>query len=167
VLASWGAAGPEIREDADEYFNAPDRDFKATDEAFRIRRVGRLGFVTYKGPKRDAFLKTREEIEVALADGLSAADDLSRILVRLGYRPVAIVRKERQVYSFQRDGFPMQATLDTVPEVGRFVEVEIVATADQEPAAREALLRAAAGLGLQHSERRSYLELLLAARGSR
>lgn len=40
----------EIMEE-DHYFNAPDRDFAKTGEAFRIRRIGEKNFLTYKGPK--------------------------------------------------------------------------------------------------------------------
>ena len=38
-LKEWGASLGEIHEEADHYFNAPDRDFAQTDEAFRLRRI--------------------------------------------------------------------------------------------------------------------------------
>ena len=42
----------------------------ATDEAFRLRRIGDNNFVTYKGPKlRRPDQDARLEIEVPLADG--------------------------------------------------------------------------------------------------
>jgi adenylate cyclase class 2 len=163
-LAAWGAATPVAREDTDLYFNAPDRDFKATDEALRLRRIGPANFVTYKGPKRDTTTKTREEIEVPLAAGDAAAADFARLLTRLGYREVAVVRKRRRVAPFRREGFDVQASLDELDGVGRFVELEIVADEPAFEAARAVLLAAAAGLGLQRQERRSYLELLLTAR---
>jgi adenylate cyclase class 2 len=166
-LRRWGATEAPPRTDADYYFNAPDRDFAATDEALRLRRIGEQNFVTYKGPKRDALTKTRTEIEVALAPGAAAADDFSRLLVHLGYRPVAVVRKARRIFHIHRDGFSMEITLDDVEEVGRFAELEIQAPEEQLDAAREVVLRTAAELGLTAGERRSYLELLLAARGGR
>ena len=76
-------------------FNAPDRDFAQTDEALRIRRVGSFNFLTYKGPKQDRQTKTRTEIEVALAPGPEAAEAMSQLVTRLGYRPVAVVAKTR------------------------------------------------------------------------
>ena len=82
------------------YFNPPDRDLKETDEAFRLRRIGRTNCLTYKGPKRDAETKTRTEIEVPLGDGDETAADMERMLVALGYRPVVVVRKQRRVYRF-------------------------------------------------------------------
>ena len=53
-LTKQGAQSTGSRQDTDHYFNAPDRDFAVTDEAFRLRRMGPVNVVTYKGPKRDA-----------------------------------------------------------------------------------------------------------------
>src|SRR5437588_10676404 len=97
-LAEAGAHEPHVRQEIDQYFNAPDRDFALTDEALRVRRIGSANFLTYKGPKRDAQTKTRTEIEVPLADGAAVAEMLERLLTHLGYRPVAVVRKVRRVY---------------------------------------------------------------------
>ncbi|HKI33978.1 MAG TPA: class IV adenylate cyclase [Gemmataceae bacterium] len=164
-LRAWGAREDSPRTDADHYFNAPDRDFAVTDEALRLRRIGDSNFVTYKGPKRDATTKTRTEIEVPIAPGAAAADDFTRLLTALGYRPVAVVRKGRRLFHLRRGGFDLEATLDDVEGVGRFAELEIQAPEDQFDAARDVLLQTAAELGLSASERRSYLELLLSARG--
>ena len=163
-LAAWGAREAAPRDDADHYFNAPDRDFAVTDEALRLRRIGPKTFVTYKGPKRDALTKTRAEIEVPLADGDEAAADFARLLTHLGYRPVAVVRKRRRAFRLERGGFPVEITLDDVEGVGRFAELEIQAPEEQLDAARRVLLDAASELGLIAGERRSYLELLLATR---
>src|SRR5262249_20313444 len=160
-LRGLGAVEGARREEADHYFNAPDRDFAGTDEAMRIRRVGTLNFVTYKGPKRDLQTKTRTEIEVPLGEGSGTADDFARLLVQLGYRPVAVVRKSRRVFRLIRGGFPLEVTLDDVAGVGRFAELEIGAEEAQLEAARTALLQTAQELDLHDSERRSYLELLL------
>src|SRR6266849_2562959 len=68
------------RQDIDQYFNAPDRDFARTDEALRIRSIDSANFVTYKGPKRDAHTKTRMEIEVRLAEGAETAQAFAGLL---------------------------------------------------------------------------------------
>jgi adenylate cyclase class 2 len=162
-LAVWGADLVEERTDADHYFNAPDRDFKQTDEAFRLRRIGPRNVLTYKGPKRDTATKTRTEIEVPLADGDEAAADMQRMLAALGYRPVAVVRKRREVYRFTRDGFDVEACLDEVEGVGPFVELEVLTDESRFEYARTVVLRLAAELGLKHQERRSYLEMLLSS----
>src|SRR5687768_5513143 len=118
TLLDWGAALAEDRTEVDLYFQAPDRDLKATDEAFRLRRTGPKNCLTYKGPKRDTETKTRAEIEVALADGDEPAAGAERLFVALGYKPVTAVRKKRRVYHFRRDGFDMEACFDTVERVG-------------------------------------------------
>jgi adenylate cyclase class 2 len=164
-LAAWGAGAPVTREDADHYFNAPDRDFARTDEALRVRRIGAANFVTYKGPKRDAQTKTRTEVEVPLAEGDRVAEDFIRLLKHLGYRPTAVVRKRRAVYHLRRGGYELEVCLDEVEEVGCFVELEIQAPEEELERARGVLLDAAKELGLEGSERRSYLEMLLEKRG--
>jgi adenylate cyclase class 2 len=166
TLLEWGAALTQDRMDEDLYFQAPDRDLKATDEAFRLRRVGVKNYLTYKGPKRDAETKTRPELEVALADGAETAVGAERLLISLGYRPVTTVRKKRRVYQFQRDGFDVEACFDTVEGVGEFVELEILAEEAVYETAKATLLSAAADLGLVEKEPRSYLGLVLAAQNA-
>src|SRR5947209_14791163 len=95
-LAAWGVTDFTTRREEDNYHNAPDRDFKATGEAFRLRRVGPANFLTYKGPRLDPAVKIRPELEIALRDGDAAADEMLRLLGHLGYRPVAVVRKTRR-----------------------------------------------------------------------
>ena len=165
-LAEWGAkADPAITE-ADHYFNAPDRDFARTDEALRLRRIGPANFVTYKGHKRGTRGKTRTEVEVPLGEGDQVAEDFRRLLVHLGYRPVTVVSKHRRIFHLRREGFDLEVCLDEVEGLGRFAEVEIRAPEEQAETAQEVLRRTAAELGLpEKDERRSYLELLLRARG--
>lgn len=160
-LAGCAARLHETVHEADHYHNAPDRDFARTDEALRLRRIGPANFVTYKGPKRDTLTKTRTEIEVPLAEGDHAAEDFLKLLGSLGYRPVAVVRKERRIYTLERGGYHVEVCLDNVESVGRFAEVEIMAPEEELPKARQVLMDLAAELGLSGSERRSYLELLL------
>jgi adenylate cyclase class 2 len=156
-----GAIPLEAREDADHYFNAPDRDFAQTDEAFRVRRIGEQNFLTYKGPKRDTLTKTREEIEIPFEPGENSADELVKLLQRLGYRSVTVVRKRRQLFELKRGRFTVQFSLDELPEVGQFVEIEIVADESDFEAARDLVLELAQELNLSQVERRSYLGLLL------
>lgn len=161
-LAEWGITNVQSREDADYYFNAPDRDFAQTDEALRLRRIGVANFVTYKGPKRDAQTKTRTELEVPLAEGEEVAGNFQRLLEHLGYRFAGAVRKRRRIYHVERAGFALEVCLDEVEGLNRFAELEILAPEERLDEARTVLLGAAAALGLTTSERRSYLQMLLA-----
>lgn len=168
VIARLLALGAELtqdRTDVDQYFNAPDRDLKASDEAFRLRRIGDANYLTYKGPKRDTETKTRTEIEIPLGEGAEVAADAERLLTALKFRPVVVVKKKRLVYRFLRGGFAMEACFDDVELVGPFVELEILAPEEQYEAAKAVLLQTAADLGLTEKETRSYLGLVLAAQG--
>ncbi|MBR6014743.1 MAG: class IV adenylate cyclase [Firmicutes bacterium] len=108
-------------DESDCYYQAPDRDFRKTDEALRIRSVrisenvcdGNAGIVepgtekgagrglaesralvTYKGPKQDSESHTRKEIELELKDPEATAE----LFKSLGYKPVFTVSKHREVY---------------------------------------------------------------------
>jgi adenylate cyclase, class 2 len=164
-LAALGARPGEAQEEADQYLNGPDRDFAVTGEAFRLRRVGTAGRLTYKGPKLPDAVKVRVELEVPLAIGDGPADDCLTLLRHLGYRPVAIVRKRRRPYFLALGGFELTVCLDDVEGVGRYAEVEVLAPEDRLAAASAAVTELAAELGLTRVEKRSYLSLLLAAQG--
>jgi adenylate cyclase class 2 len=161
ALQQWQATRETSHHGVDSYFNAPDRDFAQTDEALRVRSIGTTNFVTYKGPKTDPQSKTRQEIEVRLADGTEAAQNFHQLLQLLGYNFVASVHKQRTIYHLSRAGFQLEICLDSVVGLGRFVELEILAPENQLDSARKTLQETAGQLQLNGSERRSYLELLL------
>lgn len=165
-LGQWGARLGEPQEQVDTYFAHPGRDFAATDEALRIRCDAKGQWITYKGPKIDATTKTRLESNLALADR-AAAEAAHDVLVALGFRPVAAVRKTRRTAHLERGGRQVEIALDEVAGLGTFVEIELAADEASLDAARSALAELSDELGLGQSERRSYLEMLLASqRGS-
>jgi len=152
--------GTVVQEDT--YYGAPDRDFADTDEALRIRREGTDGttaHLTYKGPLVDAESKTREEFET----GVESGETMGNILERLGYDPVATVRKERERYAY--GGY--EVVLDAVDGLGEFVEVETEASASSLEAERSGAIEIVERLGLDPRTqlRTSYLELLLDSTG--
>ncbi len=165
-LSSWHAKAQPTIEEADHYFNAPDRDFARTDEAFRLRCIGERNRITYKGPKQAGPAKTRTEIEIGIEPGAHAAEQFRQLVQHLGYRPTAVVKKRRTVHDFERDGFALQVCCDEVETLGRFVEIEIVAEPEKKQRAEAILLDVAHDLGLTTSERRSYLEMVLAKQRS-
>ncbi len=160
-LVAAGAKARGVHRQVDVYYAHPVRDYAATDEALRVRRVTTGGIVstevTYKGPKRDARTKTRREITLAIADG-----DAPAFLEDLGFRPVARVAKTRSAFALGL----FEVDVDEVDDLGTFVEVEClieegVATAHLESGAFALLEK----LGCGAPERRSYLELLLKRAG--
>lgn len=155
-------APPEVTHEADHYFNAPDRDFARTGEAFRIRRVGDKNKFTFKGPRQPGAIRVRTELEIDLPPGDQAALEYTDLLKQLGYRPVAVVRKRRASYALHRDGLHVHVCLDDVDDLGRYAEIEVVTPEDQAEHARAVLTRLADELGLSDVEPRSYLALVLA-----
>src|SRR3954465_2069641 len=106
-LAALGAvAGPLISQE-DTYFAHPARDFAQTNEALRLRRQDRENRITYKGPKREGPTKTREKIEVPIAEGPEALGQMTRLFETLGFRPVATIRKARTPYHLSHRGRAM------------------------------------------------------------
>ncbi len=159
-LDELGADHVDSRTQNDTYYNAPHRNFADTDEALRIRYeqpadgepVTKL---TYKGPLVEQESKTREEHETVVDDDQA----LIGILSGLGFEPAVRVEKNREFYTF--DGYTI--TLDSVTDLGEFVEIEQETTEAEVEAVREGAIELLSELGLDPSEqiRTSYLGLLL------
>ncbi len=160
-LLEIGASPTDFVEQSDAYLAHPARDFARTDEALRIRRDGSVNRITYKGPKQGGPTKTREEIEVAFADGPEALADVGQIFDRLGFRPVTTVRKMRRAFHLVVEGRSIEVTLDEVEGIGTFAEVETLADPDDVTGAQDAVLELARAIGLDEVEPRSYLRMLL------
>lgn len=161
-LTALGASrGSELAQ-ADQYFAHPVRRFEQTDEALRIRTEGEHNCLTYKGPLLDRATKTRQEIELDVASGPEGSHRLWAILRALGFVDVFTVRKRRTVFKLRWEGRDFSLSLDVVEQLGDFLEIETMAGPNDWEAARDCALRLAAALDLTTSERRSYLQLLLA-----
>src|SRR5262249_52341610 len=107
------AATPGPKEDQeDAYLRHPARDLATSGEALRLRRVGNHNAITYKGPKRQAPTKTREEIEISFAVGPKARGDMRRLFEILGFTPVAVVRKVRTPYQLEFQERTFEIVLD-------------------------------------------------------
>lgn len=165
-LRQRGAVEQSAVTHSDRYFNHPSRDFRQTDEAFRIRSVGSDNFLTYKGAVIGSTAKTRHEIEIGVADGPTAASKLDEMVRLLGFRFVREVRKSRRTLSLEWQGHHFELAIDDVSPLGRFLEIELIAESDQREQAEAAVWALAHSLGLTVSEKRSYLDLLLESDGS-
>lgn len=161
-LHAMGASGGEAIRCDDLYFAHPSRDFAATDEAIRLRCEGDENRITYKGPKHGGPTKTREEIEIAYETGRDRFADMKRLLENLGFRPVATVSKTRMTFPITSLNRPMLVVIDQVAGLGKFAEVESLASnASDLPQAQAAVIDLAAALGLTDVERKSYLRMHL------
>ncbi|MGB8853415.1 MAG: class IV adenylate cyclase [Pirellulales bacterium] len=169
-LGAIAARFASALDQVDRYFAHPCRDFAATDEALRLRRVGEDVAITWKGPRIGAGAKTREELELGLATGATAGraaggaatiDRWTQLLEALGFRQVREVVKRRRLASVAWDGVEIEIALDAVAGLGDFVELELLTEPEGIPQAVARLESLAATLGCTTPERRSYLELLL------
>ncbi len=150
----------------DIYFNHPQRNFRETDEALRIRTSGDQNALTYKAPKLDTFTRTRPETEIPFLAGATSTEQMQSVLLSLGFRVIETVEKTRRVAPFQWEGQPVEVTLDEARSLGTFLEIEIMAAEDQWPLARDQIVRLAEHWEiLDLREPRSYLRMLLEQQG--
>ena len=149
------------RSETDTYFSHPARDFAQTDEAIRLRRDGQTNRITYKGPKIDQTTKTRREIDLPLPEGVDTFDQWCELLAALSFKPVGEVHKERDKAWLDWEAYRVEVSLDTIEELGTFVELEVIVDEDQLDQARAVIASLAERLGLKQNERRSYLCLLI------
>ncbi|MEZ5351262.1 MAG: class IV adenylate cyclase [Bryobacteraceae bacterium] len=94
-----------------------DSRLRASNQLLRLRDYRGQAVLTYKGPPKPSRHKTREELELTLAD----PGTLSLILQKLGLEPR--YRYEKYRTEFASPGAPGVATLDETP-IGVFVELE-------------------------------------------
>jgi adenylate cyclase class 2 len=150
--------GGTVRQ-VDTYYDAPHRDFAETDEALRVREEvtehDESTAITYKGPLIDDSSKSREEHQTRVQN----RDAIEGILEGLEFEPAATVEKERE--RFDLNGYTV--ALDTVDDLGEFVEVETETPDDDIADAREGARGVLESLGLDPDAgiRTSYLGMLL------
>jgi adenylate cyclase class 2 len=149
----------------DTYLRHPCRDFKSTDEAFRIRRINQAACFTYKGPRQSTSVKIREEIELPI--DAAQIVQWQTLVERLGFTTLPPVRKLRRVFVSNMDRYKaFTVVMDEVQQLGSFAEVEQIVTSQQSlEAARLAVTQLAGLLGLSDPEPRSYLDQLLQQMG--
>jgi adenylate cyclase class 2 len=164
-LASMGAEpGPAVEQE-DAYLSHPSRDFAASGEALRLRREGDENRLTYKGPRHGGPTKTREEVEVAFAEGAEAGERMRRLWEALGFGTVAVLRKRRRAFPLDYRGRRVEVVLDEAEGLGTFAEVEAIARDHADlPAAQSDVLDLARALCLTEVEPRSYLRMALERR---
>ncbi|MFH1616063.1 MAG: class IV adenylate cyclase [Planctomycetota bacterium] len=104
----------------DHYFDDHDRTLTKTDNCLRIRQQVSQGretiFLTYKGPKAATSLKQRDEIQIKIDDFEAGM----KMLESLGYERVLFFQKRRQLWLLG----PCRVSLDELPVIGTFVEIE-------------------------------------------
>jgi adenylate cyclase class 2 len=164
-LAELDAKQMETELHVDTYLAHPCRDFRVTDEAFRLRQYNSQACVTYKGKRLPGNVKTRPEIELPIRH--ADIPQWLEMMQHLGFQPKPEVRKTRRVFSLTiSDQHPYTIALDEVASLGSFAEIElIIADLGMLDEARSRIETLSQSLGLTQIQPRSYLSLLLAKLG--
>ena len=164
-LSEIGATELNTELHVDTYLAHPCRNFRATDEAFRLRQYNSEACVTYKGKRLPGNVKTRPEIELPIR--LADLPQWLEMMQQLGFLPKPQVRKTRRVFSLAlADQRPYTKALDEVASLGSFAEIElIVEDITMLDDARSRVETVSQLLGLTQIQPRSYLSLLLAKLG--
>lgn len=169
-LERLGAIKTNTETQIDLYLNHPCRSFGTTDEALRLRRRVNISMedqdeidithplleMTYKGPKIDTTTKTRVELSLGIDD----IDIAKELLIRLGFKEVAVISKKRIFYHINE----IIVSIDDVENVGIFLELErLVYSKDRIPETRNDIFHLLEEIGVdpKKSIRTSYLELFL------
>ena len=153
-LTDLGAERTGVEFNEDIYLNHPNRDFRLTDEALRIRKVNSKTELTYKGPKINDKSKTREEINAEISE-----ENILDIFYKLDFTVGGRVNKNREKWKFN----DIAISLDDVEKLGSFVELEILSRSeDRIDEMITQLYDLASELGLDPEQQitKSYLELL-------
>lgn len=128
-------ASAETADYRDAYYDRPDAGFMAGGHELRLRTVETSYSVrhvlTFKAPAVEESSGSKPEHETVVADREATA----AILQGLGYRQVLAFSKHCENFEFTAAGYPMLATLATVPEVdGTFLELETIVDAEDKVA---------------------------------
>jgi adenylate cyclase, class 2 len=133
-------------------FDHANGDLRRSDKALRLRinqdlSRGRTAFIiTYKGPRKQSRLKSRQEIEFTVSDAAAA----KALLNALSYEEVFSFQKRRRSWKL----LGCKVEIDQLPYLGWFVEIE-------GPGARRVMrLRKKLGLATQPLINQSYVWLL-------
>jgi adenylate cyclase class 2 len=150
----------EVQRQVDTYWRHPCRDFRATDEAFRIRQIDQDAVVTYKGARLPGGMKTRPEVELPLAEG--TVEGWQTILKSLGFEVARQVSKTRRTWRVVHLNQTFTLARDEVDQLGCFVEIELLVDSLEDlPMAEQQIASLASLLGLDQPVTRSYLGMLL------
>jgi adenylate cyclase class 2 len=165
-LEGRGARAGVAIDQEDLYLGHPARDFARSGEVLRLRREGARHKITYKGSRQGGPTKTREEIEIDYDASGDHPRQMRRLWDQLGFRPVALLQKQRRPFHLVHQGRAIEVVLDQAGDLGAFAEVETIAHEDADlPAAQAAVLDLAQQLGLTEVEPRSYLRMNLEKSG--
>lgn len=149
----------------DEYFTPAHRNFMEPHfpfEYFSVRRRGDKVILNYKHwhPENVEEATYCDEFETIVENG----HNLEKMLTALNFKSLVIVEKEREIYT-HNDEF--EIALDTVKDLGHFIEVEAMKSFGSEEETRKKLFGFAENLGVDitKADNRGYPFLMMKKKG--
>jgi len=119
-LSAAGASFVGEQLHTDMFFDDVERSLTQSDKCLRLRTSSEGGrerfYLTYKGPKQSDDYKKRQEIEAEVKD----AEAVEELLIVLGYEKTLAFEKRRELWRLGG----CEVSLDEMPRLGRFVEIE-------------------------------------------
>ena len=110
----------EHQDQRDLYCDNAQKQMVTQDKCLRVRiettDQGTQSFITFKGPRQEADVKCRQEIEMPVPDTAQA----TALLEGLGYEQKLAVHKHREQWSYKQ----CLIGLDQVTDLGTYVEIE-------------------------------------------
>lgn len=124
-------------EEIDEYFTDINSNFIKNRTCLRIRKNNNDNMeVTYKG-KSDSLLGLYCKLENNITANINEYESYINLFTSLGYYSYVEVNKKRMVYELNDKKYKYSIMIDTLYEIGGFVEFEIMS--DQNSSTREEL----------------------------
>lgn len=126
--------------ESDEYFTDIDSKFIENRTCLRIRKTNDSNMeITYKG-KSNSLLGQYCKLENNITANIEEYSNFVSLFSSLGYYSYAIVQKERLTFEKTDDEYRYSIMIDSLPEIGGFVEFEIIS--EQESSTKEKLNQA-------------------------
>lgn len=116
--------------ETDEYFTDIDSSFIKNRTCLRIRKHNdEYMEITYKG-KSNSLLGLYCKLENNIEAKISEYNNYLNLFVSLGYYSYVEVKKERVIYTLNMNKYKYSIMIDKLPEIGGFVEFEIISEAE-------------------------------------
>lgn len=114
----------------DEYFTDIDSSFIKNRTCLRIRKHNdEYMEITYKG-KSNSLLGLYCKLENNIEAKISEYNNYLNLFTSLGYYSYVEVKKERVIYTLNMNKYKYSIMIDKLPEIGGFVEFEIISEAE-------------------------------------
>lgn len=116
--------------ETDEYFTDIDSSFIKNRTCLRIRKHNdEYMEITYKG-KSNSLLGLYCKLENNIEAKISEYNNYLNLFASLGYYSYVEVKKERVIYTLNMNKYKYSIMIDKLPEIGGFVEFEIISEAE-------------------------------------